>query len=115
MTYAEAADSAQNVAVEGLLRQKLDAFLGAVATADVNAGIGVGHGFRLGFLCHGEDFLRMDFWNRLPPGNTRRKVDFISLCREGGSGLCYGLRISARFLGRKQSKVPLGTSNLASR
>jgi hypothetical protein len=34
---AEAADAAQDVAVEGLLRQVLDAFLGAVAGGDVDA------------------------------------------------------------------------------
>ena len=53
---AEAADPAQNIAVEGLLRQVLDAFLGAVATADVHAGVGVGHGLGLDSSAHGAAF-----------------------------------------------------------
>ena len=53
---AEAADAAQHIAVKGLLRQVLDAFLGAVATADVHAGVGVGHGFGFGFVRHGAAF-----------------------------------------------------------
>ena len=44
---AEAADPAQHIAVEGLLGQVLDAFLGAVAAGDVNACVGVR--YRLGF------------------------------------------------------------------
>ena len=46
---AEAADSAQHIAIKGLLRQVLDALLGAVAAAEVDAGVGVGHGFGLRF------------------------------------------------------------------
>ena len=57
---AKAADAAQHIAVKGLLRQVLDAVLGAVATADVHAGIGVGYGFGFGFVGHGADFLRME-------------------------------------------------------
>jgi transposase-like protein len=45
---AEAADAAQHIAVKGLLRQVLDALLGAVAAGDVHAGVGVGHGGVIG-------------------------------------------------------------------
>jgi hypothetical protein len=51
---AEAADAAQNVAVEGFLRQELDALFGPVATGNVDAGVGVCHGMKLGFFKHDE-------------------------------------------------------------
>ena len=51
---AEAADLAQNAAVEGLVGQVLDALLGAVGALDVHAGIGVGDGAVFGrLLCQG--------------------------------------------------------------
>jgi hypothetical protein len=55
---AKPSDAPQHIAVESLLRKVLDALLGAVATAYVNACVGVGHGFGLGFVRHDADFLR---------------------------------------------------------
>ena len=42
----------KHIAVKGLLRQVLDALLGAVAAGDVDAGVGVGDGFGFGFFGH---------------------------------------------------------------
>ncbi len=53
---AEAADAAQNIAVKGLLGEELDAFLGAVAGGNVDAGVSVGHGMGVGFVKHDESF-----------------------------------------------------------
>ena len=54
---AKAADAAQHVAVKGLLRQELDAILGALATAEINSRIGIGHGLLFGVFGHGQSFL----------------------------------------------------------
>ena len=76
---AKAADSAQHVAVKGLLRQVLDAVLGAVATADVNASIGVGYGFGFGFVRHGAAFCGVKLRAALLAG----KVDSSRISRGG--------------------------------
>ena len=58
---AKAADPSHHIAVESLLRQILDAFLGAIAAADVHTGVGVSHGLGgcgLGLVWHGKGFLR---------------------------------------------------------
>ena len=47
---AEAADLAEHAAVESLVRQILDALLGAIGALDVDAGIGVGNGARFCLL-----------------------------------------------------------------
>jgi hypothetical protein len=46
---AEATDAAEDVAVECLLSEIFDAFLGAVSGRDVDASVGVGQGFSLRF------------------------------------------------------------------
>ena len=54
---AKPANPSQHVAIKGLLRQELDALLGAVASAEVDACVGISHGFGCGFVGHGEGFL----------------------------------------------------------
>jgi hypothetical protein len=49
---AETADTGQDIAVQGFLGEKLDAFLGPVAGRDINASVGVRHGVRLRLVRH---------------------------------------------------------------
>ncbi len=81
---AETPDSAQNIAVEGLLRQELDAFLGPVAGGDVDAGIGVGYGMGLQFVRHDKSF---------PPAKFPRGgwAESTILAGDGSAGLCMAV------------------------
>ena len=72
---AKPANPSQHIAVKGLLRQKLDALLGPIASADVYAGVGVRHGFLFGFVRHSQDFLVWDSMPARMPG----KVDSSSI------------------------------------
>ena len=54
---AKTTDLAQHAASEGFVREILDPLLGAVGAADIDSGVGVGHGFGCGLLRHGEGFL----------------------------------------------------------
>jgi hypothetical protein len=66
---SKAPNAAQDIAIEGLLGEKLDPLLSAVATADVHTGVSVGDGFGFGlaagsrFVRHFADFLRIGSWS----------------------------------------------------
>ncbi len=72
---AEAADAAKDIAVEGLLRQVLDALLGTVPRGDVDASVGVGEGFgfwrgRFNWIGHDEGLLRVEWPGPSEPETT---------------------------------------------
>ena len=53
---AEAADLAQDAAIEGLMGEILDALLGAIGALNIDAGVGVSDGAGFSRLCQGLEF-----------------------------------------------------------